>query len=398
MFLGFLLELRRFGVPVGTQEMLTLAQALQKGLHQQTLDGYYHVAQAVLVHRESHLDAFDQAFLSYYRGARAESIKIHQELLDWLQQAQPLELPEDWQWLEQVDPEELKREFEERLREQDERHDGGSKWIGTGGRSPFGHSGAPRPGIRVGGKGGNRSALHVAGQRRFQAYRNDRQLDVRQWAVALRKLRNFHRHGQEEELDVDGTIDATARNAGELEVVTRAPRRPNTRVILLLDVGGSMDPYIHQIEQLFSAAAAATHFKEFRSYFFHNCIYGSLYRDARFDVPYGLKQLIRECGPHYRLVIVGDAAMAPYELFHPKGQYFFGPPSDKTGWDHMVELSNHFPRRCWLNPDNERYWQGQGSTREALARIYPMYPLTLDGLEEAIRGLNGTRGMPWQAG
>lgn len=391
MFLGFLQELRRFGVPVGTQEMLTLAEALQKGLHEQTLTGFYEISRAILVHRETHLDAFDQAFLSYYRGARLESLRLHQELLEWLQQAAEFELPPDWKWLEDVDPDELREEFEKRLQEQDERHDGGSKWIGTGGRSPFGHSGAPRPGIRVGGKGGNRSALHVAGERRFKAYRSDRQVDVRQWAVALRKLRNFHRQGSEVELDVDGTIDATARNAGELEVITRPPRRPNTRVILLLDIGGSMDPYIRLVEQLFSAAASATHFKEFRSYFFHNCVYGRVFKDEHFREAVTLRQLMGECGPHYRLIIVGDAAMAPYELFHPKGAYFFGPPSEKTGWDHMNSLAVHFPRACWLNPDDPKYWQGPGSTREALARIFPMYPLTLDGLEEAIAGLNGTR-------
>lgn len=391
MFLGFLLELRRFGVPVGTQEMLTLAEALSKGLHGQTMAGYYDIARCVLVHRESHLDAFDQAFLSYYRSAQLESIRLHEELLGWLQNAREFELPPDWKWLEELDPEQLRKDFEDRLREQDERHDGGNKWIGTGGRSGFGHSGAPRPGIRVGGKGGNRSALHVAGERRFAAYRNDRQLDVRQWGVALRKLRNFHRHGSELELDVDGTIDATARNAGELEVVVRPPRRPNTRVILLLDIGGSMDPYVHQVEAMFSAAAAATHFKEFRSYFFHNCIYGNVYKNEHFTEAVSLRQLTAECGPHYRLVIVGDGAMAPYELFHPKGQYFFGEAQDKTGWDWLVQLAAHFPRSVWLNPDNPRYWQGPGSTREAISRLYPMFPLTLDGLDEAIGVLNGTR-------
>ena len=231
----------------------------------------------------------------------------------------------------------------------------------------------------------------MAGQRRFRGYRSDQQLDVRQWGVALRKLRNFHRQGLEEELDVDGTIDATARNAGDLEVVTRSPRRPNTRVILAMDVGGSMDAYIRQVELLFSAAASASHFKEFRSYFFHNCIYGKLYKDEHFSEGVTLRQLMAECGPHYRLVVVGDAAMAPYELFHPKGAYFFGPAADKTGWDHLNELRAHFPRAAWLNPDPPNYWQGQGSTREAISRLFPMHPLTLDGLEEAIRGLNGTR-------
>ena len=152
-----------------------------------------------------------------------------------------------------------------------------------------------------------------------------------------------------------------------------------------------MDSYIRLVEQLFSAAASSSHFKEFRSYFFHNCIYGKVYRDEQLREGLGLRQLLGECGPHYRLIIVGDAAMAPYELFHPKGAYFFGPAAEKTGWDWMTQLASHYPRSCWLNPEDPRYWQGSGSTREALARLFPMFALTLNGLEEAIAGLNGTR-------
>lgn len=341
------------------------------------------------MHREQHLDAFDESFASFFHGVTAESLAISKDLMDWLQD--PVLTPEELEALKSLDPEDLKRQFEERLKEQTERHDGGSKWIGTGGKSPFGHSGAKQAGIRVGGASKHRSAIHVAGDRKFASYRSDLQLDIRQFGVALRKLRTFARDGNELELDLPNTIEATANNAGELEVVVRPPRRPNTRVILMMDVGGSMDSYIYQVERLFSAAAGSTHFKEFRSYYFHNCIYGKVFLDADFTKSVPLADVFQTTGKHYRLVVVGDAAMAPYELFSPKGAYFFGPPQEKAGWNWMVELAQHFERAVWLNPEEPRYWAGVGSTREALARIFSMYPLTLEGLEEAIRTLNGRK-------
>jgi uncharacterized protein len=390
MFIPFLYVLREHGVPVGAQEALNLAQAMARGLHQNSLDEFYHLARCLTVHRESHLDAFDAAFYAHFHGVQWQSLQLQSELLDWLEdpkQAQDLE-----GLLAGLDPEELRRQFEERLQEQTERHDGGSKWIGTGGRSPFGHSGAKQPGIRVGGKSRHRSAIHVAGERRFANYRNDRQLDVRQYGVALRKLRSFARDGNDLELDVEDTIEATAQNAGELELVLKAPRRPNTRVILMMDVGGSMDSHIYEVERLFSAAAASTHFKEFRSYYFHNCIYDKLFLNADFTASISLKDFLRGLNKTYRLVMIGDAAMAPYELFNPKGQYFFRENKGaKAGWESMVELAAFFERAIWLNPEDPKYWQGIGSTREAIARIFPMYPLTVDGLDEAIKVLNGKR-------
>lgn len=390
MLVPFLFALRERGVPVGAQEMLNLAEALGKGLHRCSLDEFYHVARCLMVHREAHLDAFDEAFYAHFHGVQWQSLAFQADLLDWLND--PKIAPPELEALGHIDPEELRRQFEERLQEQTERHDGGSKWIGTGGRSPFGHSGAKQPGIRIGGKGRHRSAIHVAGERRFSNYRNDRQLDVRQYGVALRKLRSFAREGSELELDIEDTIAATAKNAGELELVLKPPRRPNTRVILMLDVGGSMDAHIYEVERLFSAAAAATHFKELRSYYFHNCIYGKVFLNADFTKSISMRDLLHSCNKSYRLVMIGDAAMAPYELFNPKGQYFFREnQAAKPGWQWMVELSQYFERAVWLNPEDPRYWQGIGSTREALARVFPMYPLTMEGLDEAIKILNGRR-------
>ena len=336
MFLPFLYELRRRGVPVGAQEALALAGALKAGLHDSSLDGFYHVARALLVHAETHLDAFDQAFLAHFKGMEGAGQQLTQELLEWLKEARERRelTPEERELLEHFDVEELEKLFQERLDEQRERHDGGKKWIGTGGASPFGHSGNPREGFRVGGEGagGSRMAMKLAGARRYQGYRGDVVLDTRQLAVALRKLRAFAREGAPDELDVEGTIAATAKNAGELEVVTRPPRRPNTRVVLMMDVGGSMDPYAHLVSRLFSVAQQATHFKELRTYYFHNCVYGRVFESPYLVGGIGVPELLGQVGRHYKLVVVGDALMAPYELtMRTNGEGRYDPVDGKEG-------------------------------------------------------------------
>lgn len=388
MFVPFLYELRTRGVPVGTQEAVNLARVLEAGLHDSSLLGFYEVSKAVLVHDEKHLDDFDQAFAKVFQGVEAEGAKLKDELLEWLRDAKERvrELTdEERALLERFDPEELRRMFEERLREQTERHDGGNKWIGTGGTSPFGHSGAAREGIRVGGAGGNRSAIHVAGSRRYRDYRDDVTLDVRQMAVALRKLRAFAREGHEQELDVEETIDATAKNAGELEIVLRPPRRSNTRVILMMDVGGSMDPYAHLVSRLFTAAKKATHFRELRTYYFHNCVYGKVYEDATFSRPLRVRDVLADCGPHYKLIVVGDALMAPYELLAAGGSLELGGDERIEGIVWLMTLEDHFDRSCWLNPEPRKYWGG--NTIEYVANVFEMFPLTLEGLGDAVAHL-----------
>ncbi|HEY8430277.1 MAG TPA: VWA domain-containing protein [Sandaracinaceae bacterium] len=388
MFVPFLYELRAHGVPVGTQEAVNLARVLEAGLHDSSLMGFYEVAKAVLVHDEKYLDDFDRAFAKHFQGVEVAAAKLKDELFEWLAEAKARvrELTdEERALLERLDPEELRRLFEERMREQTERHDGGNRWIGTGGTSPFGHSGAAREGIRVGGPGGNRSAIHVAGARRYREYRDDVTLDVRQMAVALRKLRAFAREGQESELDLEGTIDETARNAGELEIVLRPPRRSNTRVILMMDVGGSMDPYAHLVSRLFTAAKKATHFRELRTYYFHNCIYGKVYEDAAFSRPVRVRDLLAECGPHYKLIVVGDALMAPYELLAAGGSLWLDEDERVEGIVWLMMLEDHFERSCWLNPEPPRYWSG--NTIEYIAKVFPMFPLTLEGLGEAVAHL-----------
>lgn len=383
MFVPFLYELRSRGVPVGLQESVALAQALVRGLHESSLDGFYYVARALCVHRESHLDAFDEAFLSHFRGVETRRSAIHDELRSWLEHARELD-EVDVAALEQLSLERLLEMFEERLRQQRERHDGGSFWIGTGGTSPFGHSGAARSGIRVGGPGGNRSAVHVADARAYRPYRSDVVLDVRQIGVALRRLRTFAHWGRPE-LDVEGTIDATARNAGELEVVTRPPRRPNTRVLLLMDVGGSMEPYANLVSRLFSAVSKATHFKELRTYTFHNCVYGFLYDAGGKGGRVRVDQVLAECGPHFKLIVAGDAMMAPDELLSAGAAALFDPDERRVGLEWLMRLRRHFPCSVWLNPEPERYWSHE--TVSQIARVFEMFPLTLDGLTAAMRRL-----------
>jgi len=390
VFIPFLYELRARKVPVGTQEAVALAGALKAGLHDSSLDGFYFVARALLVHDEKHLDAFDQAFAKVFQGVESAALELHQQLLEWLKDARqrlPELTDEEKALLEQLDGDEIERLFQERLKEQQERHDGGNKWIGTGGTSPFGHSGrAARPGVRVGGAGGGRSAIRVAGQRHFRDYRDDLVLDVRQLGMALRKLRAFSREGNEQELDLDKTISETARNLGDLEVVTRPPRKSNTRVILLMDVGGSMDPYAHLMSRLFTAAKKATHFKELRTYYFHNCVYGRVYKNARFSEPVSVSELFAETDRRYKLIIVGDALMAPWELMSSSGW-----PGDEglEGILWLAKLREHYPASAWINPEPvHTWWQ---TTIDVLRKVYPMYPLTLEGLGEAVSQLTRQR-------
>ena len=390
MFIPFLYELRARKVPVGTQEAVALAGALKAGLHDSSLEGFYFVARSLLIHDEKHLDAYDQAFAKVFQGVESFALELHEQLLEWLKDARQRlpELTEDEKkLLEQLDGDEIERLFQERLREQRERHDGGNKWIGTGGTSPFGHSGrAARPGIRVGGAGGGRSAVRVAGQRHFREYRDDLVLDVRQLGMALRKLRAFSREGNEQELDIDQTIYETARNLGDLEVVTRPPRKSNTRVILLMDVGGSMDPYAHLMSRLFTAAKKATHFKELRTYYFHNCVYGRVYKNARFSEPVSVSELFTETDRRYKLIVVGDALMAPWELMSSSGW-----PGDEglEGIMWLAKLREHYPASAWINPEPpSAWWQ---TTIDVLRKVYPMYPLTLEGLGEAVSQLTRQR-------
>lgn len=392
VFVDFLYELRRRKVKIGAQEALSLAKALTLGLHDASLDGFYHLARAICVHRESDLDAFDEAFLAHFKGIEGESLALAKELEDWLNDpAERKQLtPEELAKLDALDMAEVRRLLEERMKQQKERHQGGNRWIGSGGTSPFGVNGQNPAGIRVGAQGGGRSAMGIADARRYRPYRSDLVLDVRQLEVALRKLKAFQREGQPDELDVDGTIDATAKNAGELEIKTRPPRKSNIRVLLLMDVGGSMDPYAAMVSRLFSAAKRASNIRTLKTYYFHNCIYGRLWETERFTDPVRIDDLLHELDPSFKLVVVGDAAMHPAELLGAGDWEYYvsgesvGKPQTGLAW--LTRLEDHFRRTAWLNPDPPQYWRG--GTAEQIAKVFPMFQLTVDGLGEAITHLS----------
>jgi uncharacterized protein with von Willebrand factor type A (vWA) domain len=386
MFVDFLYELRERGIKVGPQEANALAQALQRDLHRSSLDGFYEVARALCVKREQELDAFDRAFAHHFRGVADEAVQIAEELLEWLRDPKPKRelTDEERELLEQIDLDEARRRLRERLAEQRGRHDGGSKWVGTGGTSPHGRGGTHPTGIQVGEGAGSRSALERAGERRFRDLRSDVTLDTRQIELALRRLRVWVREGAQDELDLGGTIDATAKNAGELEVKLRPPRRSSLRVLLLLDVGGSMDPHADACERLFSAAKRATHFKELRTYYFHNCVYGNVYEQASLYGRKSVSELLRECDPTWRLIVVGDALMHPWELHSAGSRWDWGEDSGAPGIAWLAGLAQHFSHSAWLNPEPQLAWSG---TAEVIGRVFPMYRLTVDGLGEAVHKL-----------
>ena len=352
------------------------------------------MARAVLCGSEADYDRFDQAFLETFRGVAATSVQLTDELAKWLETAAawPEVPPELLEALEGWDLEELRRLFEERLAEQDARHDGGDRWIGTGGRSPFGWAGRRRGGIRVHGRSMWQSALQVAAARRYQEYRRDLVLDVRQMQVALGKLRELTREGAREELDLEATIDKTCRNAGELELCF-VPRRKNVvKVLLLMDVGGSMTPHARLVSRLFSAASKVSHFKDFQYFYFHNCVYESVYRDPGWREALDIEELLSRFGPDYKLIVVGDARMHPVELFQPGGAIHYWEWNSRPGIAYLEQLGAHFRRSVWLNPTPSSWWRHP--TVSAIAKLFPMVPLTLEGLERAVRILSGGRTRP----
>lgn len=387
MFIDFFLLLRAHGVPATVTEFMTLMEALDKGLSRSSLDSFYHLARSILVKTEAHYDQYDQAFAHYFQGAELEP-RIRDEVMRWLENPDFLpELPpEVMARLESMDLESLRQELEKLLDEQAERHDGGSRWIGTGGTSRFGHSGHHPGGIRIGGgEHGMGTALQVAAARKFKNYRKDMQLDIRQLRVALSKLRALKREGAPDELDLDATIDKTSRNAGDLELVWVPPRRNQLKVMLMMDAGGSMVPHARLVSRLFSAAAAMRNFKEFEYFYFHNCIYANVYRDIYHDDRVQTTKLLAGHDGDWRLILVGDARMAMTELTAPYGAIDYYEANQTPGLEWIRRMSDHFQRVVWLNPIPQRFWGHPTTT--LVSRLFTMFPLTIEGLEDAVKHL-----------
>lgn len=390
MFVDFFYHLRGYGLKVTITEWLSLMRALAIGHSRADLHVFYNLARCLMVKREADFDNYDRAFASFFMGVE-NHFDISDELLEWLSKPElPRELTdEERAKLEALDLDELRERFKDLLDEQKERHDGGNRWIGTGGMSPFGHGGEHPTGVRIGGSGGGRSAVQVATDRRFRNLRSDRILDTRQIGLALRRLRKLDKDEGPEELDIDETIDSSARNAGEIDLVFRPPKRNRIKLLLLIDVGGSMDPHTLLCERLFSAAHKANHFKKFEFKFFHNCVYENLYTDISRWKGEPTSRILKRLDHTWSVCLVGDAWMSPYELTHTGGAIDYYHTNQVTGLDWLRKFRDRCPNSIWLNPEPRRIWNAP--TIHLIRQVYPMFELTIDGLTEGIDVLRGIR-------
>jgi len=388
MLIDFFFTLRDAKVPVTIKEFLTLLEALQKNVIAPSLDEFYYLARLTLVKDEAHFDKFDKAFGLYFKGIETVFDTKADIPLDWLIKRLERELtPEQKAELQKLGYDKLMSRLAELLKEQKERHEGGNKWIGTGGTSPFGNGGTNPEGIRIGGKSRNRTAVKVWEQREYKDYDGERELGVRNIKVALRRLRRFARTGAAEELALDDTIRSTANNAGWLDIKMQPERKNRIKVLMLMDVGGSMDDHIERAEELFSAAK--TEFKNLEFYYFHNCVYDYLWKNnrRRHSERFPTWDVLRKYPPDTRVIFVGDATMSPYEVLVPGGSVEYN--NEEAGAEWLARFCNAFPKFAWLNPEPESLWQ----YRQSIAVIRQimnnrMFPVTIDGLERAMRLLS----------
>ena len=389
MLIDFFLHLRDSGLAVSTREYLGLLEALRARVIGHSIEEFYALSRAALVKDESNYDKFDRAFGQYFRGIQNLPGLQAEIPEDWLRASMRRHLsPEDKARLEKLGWDRLMEEFRKRLEEQKGRHAGGSRWIGTGGSSPFGHGGYHPEGIRVGGpSAGNRSAVKVWERREYANLDDQVELGTRNIKLALRRLRRFAREGALDELDLDGTVLGTARNAGWLDLRMRAQRHNRVKVLLFLDVGGSMDEHIRVCEELFSAARGE--FKHLEHFYFHNCIYEHVWKDnrRRHDQRLDLRELMHKYGEDYKVVVVGDATMSPYEILQPGGALEYANEEPGAAW--LQRLLQTWRHAVWLNPTPPNLWQYHHSI-EIVRSMFGsrMFPMTLDGLARAMRELN----------
>ncbi|HEX2530017.1 MAG TPA: hypothetical protein VHK70_00940 [Burkholderiaceae bacterium] len=388
MLIDFFFTLKDAKIPVSIKEFLVLLEAMQRNVIAPSLDDFYYLSRTALVKDEAHYDKFDKAFGLYFRGIDTLFDKNPEIPLDWLMKRMERELtPEQKAAIAKFGYDKLMDRLKELLKEQKERHEGGNKWIGTGGTSPFGNGGQNPEGIRIGGKGGNRSAVKVWEARAYRDYDDERELGTRNIKVALRRLRRFAREGVEEELALDDTIRATANNAGYLDIRMRPERKNNIKVLMLLDVGGTMDDHIARTEELFSAAK--TEFKNMEFFYFHNCVYDYLWKNnrRRHAERFPTWDILRKYTPDTKLVFVGDATMSPYEILQPGGSVEYS--NEEAGAEWLQRFTHAFPKFIWLNPEPESLWQYRQSIT-VIRQIMNnrMFPITIEGLERGMRLLS----------
>ena len=403
MLIDFFYTLRAAKLPVSVKEFLTLLEALKLGVvgpktlqaddddnapSGYKIDDFYFLSRATLVKDEKHYDKFDRAFAAYFKGVELMTDFTQEVPLDWLKKMLELNLsPEEKAAIEKMGWDELMETLKKRLEEQKERHEGGSKWIGTGGTSPFGHGGYNPQGVRIGGKGGNKSAVKVWEQRAYRDYDDTQELGTRNIKVALRRLRKFAREGHVEELDLPDTIRATAANAGYLDIKMIPERHNNVKVLLLMDVGGTMDEHIARVEEMFSAAKAE--FKHLEFYYFHNCVYDFVWKNnrRRYAEKLATWDLIRKYNKDYKLIFIGDATMSPYEILQPGGSVEYN--NEEAGVEWLGRLTSAFPKFAWINPEPQGVWpyrQSISIVQQLMSQR--MFPMTLRGLEDAMRLLS----------
>ncbi len=402
MFTEFFYQLRKNGLQVSLGEWLTLQEALTKGLHESSMTAFYYLARMILVKSETDYDKFDMTFEECFR-TRKLTPGITETMLSWLNKEDMNDLLHEMNrdymnQIEgdalQIDKEDVEEKFKDRLKDQDSEHNGGSYWIGTMGKTQFGNTGGNMGGIRVGGKTGYQSAFEVVGERKYRDFRDDRVLTNRQFQLAFRKLRQFSARLDipETELDIDGTVDKTCGNGGCLQIVMRKPRKNSVKLLLLMDSGGTMIPYSSLLNELFQSVNKSNHFKDMKCYFFHNCIYSKLYKTPECENGDWIDTdwMFRNLDSDYKVLIVGDAAMAPEELYSQTGNYR-GPNDGLSGWEWLNLMKRHYKRIVWMNP---KMAPGNAPWREAetaIKGLIPMYKLTVKGLNDAMLRLMQTR-------
>ena len=398
MFTKFFYNCKKNGLNITLKEWLSLIDALDQGLVESSLTQFYYVARMILVKSETEFDKFDVSFDETFKGVAQEAV-VSKQMLRWLDKSELTDMVSEqdkFRMNEQdgifndLEKDDIEKKFKDRLRDQDSEHNGGSFWIGAMGKTYFGNTGGSAGGIRVGGTTGYQTAFSVVGARKYRDFREDKVIDNRQFQMALRKLRQYSTKLDipRTELDIDGTINETCNNGGCLQIVMEKPRKNAVKLLLLMDSGGTMIPYTNLLSELFQSVHKSNHYKDVKTYFFHNCIYSHVYKTPECENGDWVETewLFRNLDSDYKVIIVGDAAMAPEELYSVTGNYR-GPNDGLSGYEWLTLMKRHYKKIVWMNP---KMAPGHAPWREAetaVKQLMPMYKLTVKGLNEAMKKL-----------
>ncbi|MBR4079754.1 MAG: VWA domain-containing protein [Christensenellaceae bacterium] len=400
MFIDFFYYLRKNGLDVSPSEWMTLQKALDLGLADNSVTQFYHLCRMILLKSEAEYDKFDMCFQEFFHALSRPNSGITKQMMEWLEDYEEVgerEFDPDLLRDDQLDMDEVQRDMQKRIEQQTEEHNGGNYWIGRHGNTPFGNSGQQMGGIRIGGHSEMRSAFQIASERKFRDFRQDRVFDIRQFQVALKRLRQFSSKIElpRTELDLDGTIQDTCNNGGFLKLRMEKPKKNTVKLLMLMDSGGSMKRYANLCTALFKAVNENRFFKDVKIYYFHNCIYGKVFNTP--ECTYGdwvdTEWLIKNVESDYKVIIVGDAMMAPEELYHPYGSNYLDINCGCSSMQWFERIKARYPKIAWLNPsmhtDTSHSYFLQ--TEKALKQVFPMYFLSVNGMTEAMRMLISSR-------